>query len=211
MNKKVEKFIELFKKNLLEMVQKEAGIDYINAILEEYETQLEGIAPLTDPTAPENLKDDFLQLLYKDLEEKTRIEGNQLIIEIGDDSELGYDDPPDPTDTELLKTFVFILEGVLGEYAWIADDYYDRGVIPPGFRIAGAEKGGRVGAGFLISKEVFFDEGWDNYLTWEQARWGFSDQSAKDIFEDANDKFDWQPYFRKVLDKTTQEFKARYR
>lgn len=209
MNKNVEKFKELFKKNLLEMIKTEAGPDYINAILEEYEIQLEGIAPLTDPTAPEHLKDEFIRLLYDDLESKTKIEGNKLVIEIGDEEELGYGDPPDPTDTELLKTFVFILEGILGEYAWIADDYYDRGIIPPGYRIAGAEKGGRVGAGFLISKDVFFDEGWDNYITWEQARWGFSDQTAKDIFEDASDKFDWAPYFKKVLDKTANEFKAR--
>jgi hypothetical protein len=211
MNKRVEQFKEVFKKNLLKMIQEVGGPDYINAVLEEYETQLEGIAPITDPTAPENLKDEFIKLLYDDLESKTRFEGNKLIVEIGDEEDLGYENPPDNTDTDLLKTFVFILEGVLGEYAWIADDYYDRGLIPPGFFLEGAQKGGRVGAGFLLSKDLFYHEGWDNYLNWEQVRWGFSNQEAKDIFEDANEKFDWTPYIRKVFEDTIKEFKARYR
>jgi len=202
----IRQFIRFFKRNLLEVIRKEAGPAYIERILEEYELQLEGIAPLTDPTAPEHLKEEFTNLLYNDLENKTKFENGKLIIEIGDEEALGYDDPPDPKETNLLKTFIYILEGVFGEYAWLSDEYWMArlGRIPE-------EKGGRAGAGFLLSKEDFIAEGHDNYINFEEVRWGFSDQGAKDIFDDAARNFNWQPYLEKALDRTIKEFKARGR
>ena len=168
--------------------------------------QLEGIAPLSDPTAPENLREAFTELLYDDLENRTKFEGGKLIIEIGDDDALGYTDPPDAKDPEILKTFVYILEGIYGEYAWISDEYWlaRTGKIPE-------EKGGRAGEGFLLTREDFFAEGHDEHISWEDVKWGFSSQGAKDIFDDASRAFNWQPYFKKAVDRTIKEFKARNR
>ena len=190
----------------MEIIHREAGPAYIKAVLDEYENQLEGIAPLTDPTAPEHLKEEFTALLYDDLENKTKFEGGKLVIEIGDEEALGYTDPPDPKETDLLKTFVYILEGIYEEYAWVSDDYWlaRQGSLPE-------EKGGRVGEGYLLTREDFFAEGHDQHLSWAEAKWGFSGQGVKDIFDDASKTFNWQPYFEKALDKTIKEFKARNR
>ena len=64
----IRQFIRFFKRNLLDVIKKDAGPAYIEKVLDEYELQLEGIAQLSDPTAPEHLKEAFTELLYNDLE-----------------------------------------------------------------------------------------------------------------------------------------------
>ena len=204
-------FKKYLKDNLWQVLLFEAGPDYIDVIMDEYEKQLEGLVQDDDPTAPEALKELFREKLETTLRFETRWEGDQLHIQIVNFEDLGYDNIPDSKDPDLLKTFVFILEGIAGEYAWIGEDFYiarKREFPKVETRVPG-QRFGRAGMGYLIEREKFFDQGWDKFGPFESFRWGFSNQGPKDIFEAAQRRFDWEPYYDKAIDMTIADMKKR--
>jgi hypothetical protein len=204
-------FKRYLKDNLWQVLLFEAGPDYIDIIMDEYEKQLEGIVQEDDPTAPEHLKEQFKEKLLTTLRFDTKWEGDKLQLQIVNFEDLGYDNIPDSRDTDLLKTFVFILEGIVGEYAWIGEDFYierKREFPEMGTRVPG-QRYGRVGMGYLIEKERFFREGWDKFGAFEVFKWGFSNQGPKDIFDAAQKRFDWEPYYDKAIDMTIADMKKR--
>jgi hypothetical protein len=189
----------------------EAGPAYIDVIMDEYEKQLEGLVQLDDPTAPENLKEQFKEKLEITLKFDTRWEGDKLHLQIVNFEDLGYDNPPESWEEDLLRTFVFILEGIAGEYAWIGEDFYierEREFPKMGTRVPG-QRYGRAGMGYLIERERFFREGWDKFGSFDTFRWGFSGQGPKDIFDAAQKRFDWEPYYDKAIDMAISDLKRR--
>lgn len=204
-------FKRYLKDNLWHVMIFEAGPAYIDMIMDEYEKQLEGIVQEDDPTAPENLKEQFKDKLSATLKFETEWEGDKLQLQIVNFEDLGYDNPPDSKDPDLLKTFMFILEGIAGEYAWIGEDFYiarKREFPEMEPRVPG-QRFGRIGMGYLIERERFFREDWDKFGTFDEFRWGFSNQGPKDIFDAARKRFDWEPYYDKAIDMSIADMKKR--
>jgi len=199
----IHKFVNSFVENLKTIIKEEATVDLINEILNYYDLELSGIAPESDPTAPEKWKDAFAELLYEDIERTFYFDGQKITFGLGNEEELGYTGELDPKSQDVLKTFCFIFEGILGEYAWITSDVYKLKFPDVEFDY------GRFGKGFLIDKETFYKENWNKYVSFEEVRWGFSNSPPKDIFEMAYKDFDWSKYISKALEKTTQEFKSK--
>jgi hypothetical protein len=197
-------FLRLFKKNLMEVISTEAGPALINKILDQYELELFDIAPVTDPTAPEFWQDEFSELLYQDLEESIEITNRGVSFGLGDKDALGFDSPPSTESQDVLKTFVYILEGIIGEYAWITPEVYT--LKKPWAEWEGY---GRFGEGFLMPRDQFEEEEWDDVISFEEVRWGFSDSGPKDIFFNAYADFDWSPYLIKAVEKTVKELQGK--
>lgn len=195
-------FLRLLKKHLREAVLKEGGPALIKHILDQYELELYGIAPPTDPTAPELWQDEFSELLYADLEESIEITPRGISFGLGDKFALGFEDPPSPSSQDVLRTFAWILEGTIGEYAWITPDIYELKKGPGSW-----EDWGRFEIGFLMSEDEFYSEGWDSVISFGEARFGFSGQGPKDIFTNAYAGFDWSPYLTKAVEKAAKELK----
>ena len=204
-------FKRYLKDNIWHIMIFEAGPAYIDIIMDEYEKQLEGIVQEDDPTAPENLKEQFQEKLSTTLKFDTKWEGDKLQVQIVNFEELGYDNAPEGWETDLMRTFVFILEGIAGEYAWIGEDFYKARAkeYPEMETREPGQRYGRVGEGYLIERERFYKEGWDKFGTFDSFRWGFSNQGPKDIFEAAQKRFDWEPYYDKAIDKTISDMKRR--
>lgn len=199
-------FLRLFKKHLKSIIKAEAGPALINKVLEQYELELYGIAADTDPTAPEHWIDEFTELLYADLEETIKTTSKGITFGLGDEEALGYLSRPLSSESQdVLKTFSFILEGNIGEYAWITPELYES------YRGPGSwdEDWGRFGAGFLMSREEFEKEGWDQVVSFEAVRFGFSGEQPKDIFFNAYAGFDWSIYIVKAVEQATKELKGR--
>ena len=199
-------FLRLFKKHLKKVIKDEAGPALINKVLEQYELELYGIAAESDPTAPEHWVDEFTELLYADLEETIKTTSKGITFGLGDKEALGYLGRPLSTESQdVLKTFSFILEGNIGEYAWITPEIYESR------RGAGSwdEEWGRFGAGFLMSQEEFEKEGWDQVVSFEAVRFGFSGEQPKDIFINAYASFDLEPYVVKAAEMAVKELKGK--
>ena len=196
-------FLRKLKENLKEIVVKEAGPALIDEILEQYELQLFGIAPDNDPTRPELWEGEFSELLFADLEESIEITNHGISFGLGDKTALGFDAPPSPESQDVLKTFAFILEGILGAYAWITPEIYElKKPWVNDFEF------GRFGVGFLMPEEVFYDEGWDEVISFDEVRWGFSGEGPKEIFFSAYASFNWDPYLTKAVEKTVKEIQG---
>lgn len=193
-------FLRLLKKNLREIIIQEGGPALIKTVLDQYELELYGIAPESDPTAPEYWQDEFSALLYVDLEESIEVTDTGVSFGLGDKFALGFDDPPSPESQDVLKTFAWILEGTIGEFAWITRDIYESKRGPGSW-----DDWGRFDIGFLIPEEVFNAEGWDSVISFEEARFGFSGEAPKDIFTNAYAGFDWSPYLVKAVEKAAKE------
>lgn len=198
------RFKEQLKRNLKTVILKEAGPALIQRVLDFYELELYNIAPENDPTAPEYWKDDFSDLLDADLEESIQITSKGITFGIGDKEALGYDSDLAPESQDVLKTFVYILEGILGSYAWITPEIYILKKGPNSW-----EDWGRFGGGFLMTEDEFYAEGWDDVVTFGEVRWGFSGEGPKDIFENAYKGFNWYPFLEKAIDKTVKDLQGK--
>jgi len=199
-------FLRLLKKHLKKVLTEEAGPALIKKILDQYELELYGIAAATDPTAPEYWVNEFTELLYADLEETMKITGKGFSFGLGDKEALGYLSRPLSTESQdVLKTFSFILEGNVGEYAWITPDLYEAKRGPGSWD----PDWGRFGLGFLIPEEEFYLEGWDAYASFDSVRFGFSGEPPKDIFFNAYADFDWTPYIVKAVEGAAKELKGK--
>jgi hypothetical protein len=210
--KAIREFKVLLKKNLYNQIVYAAGPHFIDLIMDEYEKQLEGIAPEDDPTAPEHLKEQFKELLITTIRVETKWEGDKLYWEIARPEDLGYGSPPTKTSTDLLKTFMFILEGIMGEYAWIGQEFYEerKKNFPQSTERREGQRYGRLGHGYLISKERWYSkERWDKFGSFEEFRWGFSNQGPKPIFDDAERKMSWGIYIEKAIDDTVKQMRSK--
>jgi len=193
------KLKRLLLKNLYFSIQNKVGPEVIRRIMDKFQVGLIGKVTIKDPAAPEHFKDEFFSMLKGQLEESLVITPDGISFSLGDRDKLGYDGNVKTP----LQTMVFILEGVLGEYAFISPDFYKT------YKSGKNIKFGRWSGGFLISKEAFFKEGWDKRISWNEARWGFSNTGPINIFD-----ID-QSFIAEIIDttikSTIEEFAASLR
>jgi hypothetical protein len=170
MTKRLKK---LLIKNITNAVRAKIGPEIINRIMEKFNVGLIGKVTTKDPSAPEHFEDDFFSALNEDLNSSMVVTPEGITFSLGDRKKLGYDGNIEKP----LQTMVFIMEGILGEYAFISPDKYKL------HRSGTGVKFGRWSGGFLITKDSFFKEKWDKRVSWGEARWGFSNTGPINVFE----------------------------
>ena len=143
----------------------------VDKIIEKYDAELLGKSPLEDPTAPENIRKDFIEAITRSIEDSLVVSKNAISFSVIDKSVLGYNGVSDP-----LSTLVFYLEGFLEEYAFIP-----KKVIVSRF---GSDASlGRYKKGYLVSKKTFTKNGWDKKVSWDSVSLKYAKEEGIDIFD----------------------------
>lgn len=195
----IEKKQKLIENNIKSILKKEAIPFLIGRIMDGFDSLSERANQLPeDPTNPVNWRQDFKDLLFNDLQKTFMVSGNNIHISLGDKSVLGYTEgETDSSDQTPLIWLVYYIEGLAGDWAFIGPNLYDLRHGSGSF--AKLENPGRFGAGFMISKEDFFDEGWQKFAAFDTVRHPFSGFSPLDIFTEAMNEFRLQPFIEKAI------------
>jgi hypothetical protein len=169
----VVKLKKLLVKNVINAVKTDISQALIKKVMNQFQVELIGKVDLSDPAAPEHFEGDFLEILTETVNSSMVVTQDSISFSLRDNSKLGYDgDISRPVDT-----MVFLLEGILGEYAFLTPKMYGKHMHTRGKPV------GRWGKGALMMKERFFEDGWDKTFSWSEARWGFSNTGPINIFE----------------------------
>ena len=192
---------ELLSKNVSYILREIIGRKYIEAIIEEFD-EFSLYFDSEDPAAPEHWRDEFHESLLRDLHNFLEETTDKISISLGDKEFFGYNEGNlDPRDDTPLMWFVYYLEGIVGEYAFIDENTYYEKKGPN----ADLGKYGRFGRGFMISQEDYMSEGWDQFRSFEEAKFPFSGAKPKDFFMEAWDKVDLNPKdFKKAVIATIE-------
>lgn len=196
MTKRLKK---LLIKNIISAVRMQIGPEIIKRIMEQFNVGLIGKVTTKDPSAPEHFEGEFFSALNEDLNRSVIVTQEGITFSLGDTKKLGYEGNIETP----LQTMVFIMEGILGEYAFISPDIYKLR------KSGGSVKFGRWAGGFLITREAFIKEGWDKIVPWSQARWGFSNTGPIDIF--FVDQIFISEMIKVTIKSTIEEFAASLR
>jgi hypothetical protein len=182
----------VFIRNLREVVKREIGPKLVAKIMEKFDEFVSNFSSIygkseEDPTFPGNWRTELENKLLTEIEENVRIDGNNITLRLGDKSFLGYDIDA-PRSDEPIIWLVYYLEGLAGEYAFIDEQVFKdkKG------EYIDLSRYGRFGRGFLIHKDEFFSEGWNEYVSFEEARFpstvpdDFFSTAAAAFVEEAN-------------------------
>lgn len=158
-----------------------------------------------DPTNPANWREEFREQLEQDFADSFCVEGDTIIFAFGNRDVLGYTASGEQAegDTAPLHWLVFYFEGLIGEWGFIDTNLYQQFRSPEG-GVGKFKAGGKFGAGFMISKTDFFDEGWDKVVPWSSIRHPFSGFAPLDIFTEAIREFSLRPFVNKALQATAE-------
>jgi hypothetical protein len=195
----VIKLKKLLVKNVINAVRTDIANALIKKVMEQFHIGLIGKVSLDDPAAPEHFEGDFLEILTETVNSSMVVTQDGISFSLRDNSKLGYDgDISRPVDT-----MVFLLEGILGEYAFLTPKMYGKRMHKQGKPV------GRWGKGALMTRERFLEEGWDKTISWSEARWGFSNTGPINIFE--IDDSIVGDIIDETIKKTIKEFSAQLR
>lgn len=190
---------KLLEGNIKSVLKKEAIPFLIGRIMDGYDSLADRANQLPeDPTNPANWRQDFKDMLFNDLQRTFSVSGRNIRVNLGDKDVLGYaEGETDPTDQTPLVWLVYYIEGLAGDWAFITPEIYDSRKGSGSF--AKLESKGRFSAGFLISKDDFFDEGWQRFVAFDTVRHPFSGFSPLDIFTEALNEFRLRPFIDKAI------------
>ena len=195
----LEKKQKLILDNIAAVLQKDALPYLIERIMIGFDSIAERADMLPeDPTNPSNWRAEFLTKLEEDVAQNFFIEGNKIVIRIGDKDFLGYDPSGSVSsdDTEPLHWMVFFLEGLVGDWGFISPETYTK-ITKGGTYNTGW---GRFSDGFMISREEYEERGWSRIVPFSQVRHPFSGFSPLDIFGEALREFHLRPFIQKAID-----------
>ncbi len=198
LNKIIGRKLKLIRENITSVMRNKALPHLVDLIMKGYDSLSDRAAMgPDDPTNPANWRSEFLTKLRQDLDDNLVVAGNLIIAKLGDKDFLGYDPSGnvDPGDTEPLHWLVFYIEGLIGDWAFVTPEDYNkitRGKYNPQW--------GRFSQGFMISKENYQSQGWDQVIPFDQVRHPFSGFSPLDIFTEALNEFKIRPFIQKALD-----------
>ncbi len=202
LNKIIDRKLKLIRENITSIMRNKALPHLVDLIMKGYDSLSDRAAMgPDDPTNPANWRSEFLTKLRQDLDDNLVVAGNLIIAKLGDKDFLGYDPSGnvDPGDTEPLHWLVFYIEGLIGDWAFVTPEDYNkitRGKYDPQW--------GRFSQGFMISKENYQTQGWDQVIPFDQVRHPFSGFSPLDIFTEALNEFKIRPFIQKALDAATR-------
>ena len=188
----------LIKDNITAVIKQEAIPVLIDEIMRGYYSLSDRANSLPeDPTNPSQWRQVFLNKLESDLERNLIITQKGLIVRLGDREFLGYDQggSTNSDDDTPLVWLVYYIEGLAGDWAFITPEIYER------FRGTGTfqRDWGRFGAGFMMSREQYEEEGWTEVASFESVKHPFSGFSPVDIFTEALREFRLRPFIDKAI------------
>ncbi len=180
---------KLLSKNVSYVMREIIGRKYIEEIMIEFDEFSLYFDP-EDPAAPEHWRDEFQERLLQELHSFSEETTNKISISLGDKDFFGYNEKSlDPKDDTPLVWFVFYMEGLVGEYAFVDENTFHSKRGPK----ADLSKYGRFGRGFMLSKDDYEAEGWSTFKSFEEAKFPFSGEKPKDFFREAWNKLDLNP------------------
>jgi len=198
------------RKNILEVFRTRAKADILQAFIRVYDelaAQEKGeYGPLVvgkDPSALENFRHLFVQQIDRELD-GIRIDGNSLIIEVGNKDLWGVGRSKEPNsgdapqgDPQSVDFLGYYIEGFIGEFGFLTMDHYR-------LRRKKAKNIGRFGKGFLISKEAYEKEHWERItkIKFADIRHPISGQAPFKGFDLLASSFDFNPYIQEAVEKT---------
>lgn len=189
----------LIEQNIKQVLKNEAIPTLIDKIMEGLDGLIQRANLLPeDPTNPENWRLAFRSKLEEDFNNTFIVNGGRVSIKIGETSFLGYDpsgERNDSGDDSPLQWMVYYLEGLAGDWAFISPETYKK------FRGATYKpEWGRFAEGFMISREDFYAEGWNEVVPFDTVRHPFSGFSPIDIFTEALNEWQIRPFIQKAID-----------
>lgn len=198
LKKSIERIRFLVRSNIETVIRSEAIPHLIDLIMVGYDKLGDRADQLPeDPTNPANWRSEFFNKLHEDFQRNLIFSDRGFIVRIGDKDFLGYSGGGrnDPTDSTPLVWLVYYIEGLAGDWGFVTPDLYED--------LRGAGKfrpeWGRFGAGFLISREQFENEGWSEIVSFDSIRHPFSGFRPVDIFTEALREFSFRPFIKKAL------------
>lgn len=203
----LDHFSNLLRHNIIKTIKNEAVPDLIGRIMDGYQDLAARAEKLPDdPTGPAYWADVFEAALHQDLEDTFSVVGNKIIFRLGNKEFLGYEPDggqKDPHDAAPLTWMVYYLEGLLGDWAYISPDTYQK--LKPGADFDPSwGRFGQMGGGFMVSKEDYEKSGWHNVIPFEQVRHPFSGYAPVDIFAEALNEWNFHPFIKKAIRATAQ-------
>lgn len=177
----------IFMDNIRSLVVNEIGPKFVSVIMEKFDEFVNNFSSAygkseEDPTFPGKWREHLEEKLLSEVEQNIIVEGNRITLDLGEKSFLGYD-VDSPRSDEPIIWLVYYLEGLAGEYAFIDEQTF----IDKKGSNRDISRYGRFGHGFLIHMDDFFREGWNEYVSFEEAR--FPASVPDDFFETAAGAF----------------------
>lgn len=188
---------DLIQKNIVTVLKRDAIPFLIERIMVGYDSLSDRAETgPDDPTNPARWRTEFLTKLEEDLSRTFVVEDNRISVNLGDKEFLGYDPSGvvDSGDATPLHWLVFYIEGLVGDWAFITPEVYER-ITGRKYKI----EWGRFSDGFMISKEDYEAQGWDRVFPFDQVRHPFSGFSPVDIFAEALREFRLRPFVEKAI------------
>jgi len=206
-------YMELLRVNLDTILRTVALPDIQEAFLEVYdrlaaqeESEAGAAIKGKDPLSLVNLRPVFVNQLRQQLARAEIVDG-ELYVKILDKALLGYagDAPTGPAET--VDILAYYIEGMVEEHAFITVEQYKRG--------RGKESrgnyGGRVGAGFMMTRRNYEREGWEKItgVPFAQVRHPISNQKPFDDFENVAKSLNYSKWIDMALKQTDADFGLR--
>lgn len=156
-----------------------------------------GMGPVSreeDPTSLSRFKSVFSSQIDRDLK-NIRFEGDTITINVGNLEEWGLAGDREGSDQELYFLSYYI-EGVVGEFGFLPVKLHDLGRTE-------RDGGGKFGAGFMISKEDYISEKWEERVgvPFSDIKHSVSGQPPFTGFNTAAENFDWSPFISRAIQK----------
>lgn len=200
-NKKInDKFQNVLRDRMRRVFRKDAGAALKKKLLDVYDdlasaedSEMPAFIRGKDPMMLSKVRNLFEEQLDRELG-KMRFDGDTFVINIGDREAWGLEGHGNEGPLQTVDFLVYYIEGMVGEFAYITKEMYDE------FRGHGLNKYGRLGAGFLIPKDIYFKERWNNLADFEDVRHPVSGQPPFNGFNEVVAQFDFSPYLNKAID-----------
>lgn len=192
---------KLIQENIRTVVQTEVVPHVVDLVMEGYDNlaQLadQGVGR-DDPSRPSEWREIFKAHLLDSAENSFQTKDNTIQLGIGDRKFLGdLSDFVDPEDAQPLHWMVFFLEGLVGEFALITPQTYEE--LKPNKEFNAEWGRFEDDPVFMISREAYFKQGFNETIPWDQVRHPFSGVRPPDIFATALDKLNMRPFIRKAI------------
>lgn len=156
-----------------------------------------------DPLSLQNLRGVFQRQLETELSRAVVTAKGNIVIKLMNKDLLGYAGATPTGPVETVDILAFYLEGVRGEHAFVTVEQYEKG------RKGGSRgnSGGRVGSGFMMTKEAYEKEGWQKItgVPFSAVRHPISDQAAFTEFDRLASKIDFKKYIKLAAVAVNQE------
>ena len=206
LGKITESFRENFRKNVLEVFKGPAAAEIKEALLAAYDrladsedAQYGPIARNADPLNLKKVRNLFEAQISKELSENVRLEGDELVIEVMNKSDLGIGRTK--LEKGVLSTVDFLgfyIEGFAGEVAFVPKK------IILEHRPFTDSQFGRLGEGFLLPRKAYKAAGFEQTtgVSFEQLRHPISGHPPYRGFDEALSNVDYSKYINQALEET---------